>query len=94
MKELDGNGGGIRVRIEAANGLQFNHFHMQAGSNSHLQKEQQVRQGQIIGNLGGLGLFDLNNFAPHLHYEIWDANGTRLNPYAIHPELLPLHRRK
>ncbi|WKN44224.1 peptidoglycan DD-metalloendopeptidase family protein [Tunicatimonas pelagia] len=93
IQELDGQKAGIRVRIQDENGLQFNYFHMQGGSNDHLRLGQQVNQGDVIGRVGGSGYYDLNSFTPHLHYEIWNANNQRISPYALHPELIPLPRR-
>ena len=41
-----------------------------------VQKGQTVRAGEEIAEIGNRG----HSTGPHLHLEIWDANGTKINP--------------
>ncbi|MBV6640780.1 MAG: peptidoglycan DD-metalloendopeptidase family protein [Cyclobacteriaceae bacterium] len=93
VTQLDGNAGGIRVRGVDENGIQYNFFHLQPGSNAHLTSGQIVRQGQILGRIGGSGFRNPNAFAPHLHYEIWSPENQPISPYTMHPDLIYLPNR-
>jgi murein DD-endopeptidase MepM/ murein hydrolase activator NlpD len=81
---LDGDPGGLRVRIQGNNGYQFMVCHF---NEITVSENQSVIQGDIIGRIGGSGYKNMNYYGPHAHYEIWDSNGNRLNPYSIHLEL-------
>jgi murein DD-endopeptidase MepM/ murein hydrolase activator NlpD len=41
-----------------------------------VQKGQQVQAGDEIAEVGNRG----HSTGPHLHLEIWDTDGTKLNP--------------
>ena len=41
-----------------------------------VQKGQSVRAGEEIAEIGNRG----HSTGPHLHFEIWNANGTKINP--------------
>lgn len=66
---------------------------MQPASNAHIRTGQVIRQGEVIGNFGGSGRFNPNEFAPHLQYELWDRFGQRIVPYNIQQELINLPKR-
>lgn len=92
----DINGGGVRIRIyNEYTGLYYNYFHMQGGSNNHLNYGDVVHQGDQLGTVGRSGYGDLVNTdaltGPHLHFEIWDGivNNipSKINPYRAFPEL-------
>ena len=69
----------MRVRIQSADGYQYNYMHMQINSNSHLRGVVRVNRGDFIGRVGNTG----HSTGPHLHFEIWSPNGTKINPYGI-----------
>jgi RHS repeat-associated protein len=83
VKHPDGNPGGVRVRIQSINGYQYNYFHLQENSNAHLRYGTEVESGDILGCVGNTG----RSTNPHLHFEIWDSNNNKINPYIIYPEL-------
>ena len=85
----DGNRVGVRVRIQAPNGYQYNYFHLQDGSNSHLQYNMTINKGDFIGNVGNTG----GSRGGHLHFEIWAPNGTKVNPYDVYPALYNIPHR-
>lgn len=97
----DNNDAGVRVRLEADDGLEYNYFHLQTNSNSGLpdpndpnltDEEKTVEQGTQIGTVGTTG----SSTAPHLHFEIWNGTLNRINPYSVFPELalLPYTRHR
>ncbi len=85
----DGNRAGVRVRIQATNGYQYNYFHLQDGSNSHLKSDMTINKGDTIGKVGNTGV----SRGAHLHFEIWAPNGTKVNPYDIYPALYNIPHR-
>jgi Peptidase family M23 len=64
---------GNAVRIRHDNGSVTVYGHLQ---NVNVQGGQRVNQGQQIGTVGNTG----NSTGPHLHFEIRDPGGNRLNP--------------
>jgi murein DD-endopeptidase MepM/ murein hydrolase activator NlpD len=44
-----------------------------------IERGNRVKHGQLIGWLGDSG--NAENTAPHLHFEIEDSNGNKINPY-------------
>lgn len=61
---------GIYALIRHEDGTYAGYAHL---SNTVVNKGQQVRQGEIIGHVGGSGT-TLNTFAPHLHFEMFPEN--------------------
>jgi murein DD-endopeptidase MepM/ murein hydrolase activator NlpD len=87
----DSRGSGVRVRIRNTDtNLSYAYYHMQGGSNDHLNIGDQVNQGDQIGTVGQSAEGQLVNTTrlsgPHLHFEIW-SNGSKINPYLAFPEL-------
>ncbi|MCX6307525.1 MAG: M23 family metallopeptidase, partial [Bacteroidia bacterium] len=85
----DGQRGGVRVRIQASSGYQYNYFHLQTGSNAHLSLGLSINVGDLIGKVGNTGV----SHGAHLHFEIWDANGKKVNPYSVYPLLYSIPHR-
>jgi murein DD-endopeptidase MepM/ murein hydrolase activator NlpD len=70
------NGGyGRTVRINHAGGLSTLYAHM---ARINVQHGQQVRRGQVIGQVGSTGL----STGPHLHYELY-RNGQHVDPRSV-----------
>lgn len=94
VTQEDGNGGGVRVRIQSSENpnIEYNYFHMLTDSNDHLSLGQVVNQGDQIGEVGSTG----SSTAPHLHFEVWNGTLNRIDPYSIFPELalLPYTRHR
>lgn len=61
---------GIYALIRHEDGTYAGYAHL---SNTIVNKGQQVRQGEIIGHVGGSGT-TMNSFAPHLHFEMFPEN--------------------
>jgi murein DD-endopeptidase MepM/ murein hydrolase activator NlpD len=73
--------GGNHVIMEIGNGLFAFYAHMQPGS-LRVKVGDKVRRGQVLGLLGNTG----NSSAPHLHFQICNANselGSEGLPYAF-----------
>lgn len=80
----DGDGGGVRVRIrDNATGHEYNYMHLQTNSNSHLEVGLNVQRGDQVGRVGNTG----RSSGSHLHFEIWNQNGVKINPYTAFPRL-------
>ena len=47
--------------------------------NMYLRGVVRVNRGDFIGRVGNTG----HSTGPHLHFEIWSPNGTKINPYGI-----------
>jgi murein DD-endopeptidase MepM/ murein hydrolase activator NlpD len=67
------SGFGLWVRIEHADGTVSVYGHVDTYS---VRAGQQVKAGQQIARMGNRG----QSTGPHLHFEVWDAGGRKLNP--------------
>lgn len=69
------SGFGLWVKIEHADGTTALYGHI----NSYAVREgQKVSAGQVIAQVGNRGI----STGPHLHFEIWDQAGRKLDPLA------------
>lgn len=68
-----GYGQWIRVRQDDGTTGIFGHV-----DQSFVREGQRVTAGQQIGTVGNRG----NSTGPHLHYEVWNAGGSPINPHA------------
>lgn len=75
MENNDGNGWGNYVKIRHADGTHTLYAHLAKGSITVMAGDV-VEQGQVIGKLGHSG----QSTGPHLHFEIYDVNGNRIDP--------------
>ncbi|MET4168309.1 MULTISPECIES: M23 family metallopeptidase [Gordonia] len=77
-----GFGQWVRVKQDDGTVGVFGHV-----NESFVHPGQKVRAGEKIATVGNRG----QSTGPHLHYEVWDANGTKINPQAwlnkrgVHP---------
>ena len=69
------SGFGLWVRIQLADGTTTVYGHI---DRYLVRKGQRVRAGQLIAEVGNRGI----STGPHLHFEVIDARGTRLDPLA------------
>jgi murein DD-endopeptidase MepM/ murein hydrolase activator NlpD len=67
------SGFGLWVRIEHADGTVTVYGHMNSFS---VQKGQKVTAGEKIAEVGNRGF----STGPHLHFEVWNASGMKINP--------------
>jgi murein DD-endopeptidase MepM/ murein hydrolase activator NlpD len=67
------SGFGLWVRIQHADGTITVYGHMDSFS---VSEGQEVRAGEQIARIGNRGY----STGPHLHFEVWDADGLKLNP--------------
>jgi murein DD-endopeptidase MepM/ murein hydrolase activator NlpD len=67
------SGFGLWVRIKHAGGFTSVYGHI---NRSLVRAGQQVKAGQEIAEMGNRG----NSTGPHLHFEIWDPSGRKINP--------------
>lgn len=67
------SGFGLWVRIEHADGSISVYGHVDTYS---VREGQEVRAGEQIARMGNRGF----STGPHLHFEIWDADGRKKNP--------------
>lgn len=81
-KIYTGNEGGNWLWIKDAKGRSWQFAHL---SNRSCIKNDQIKQGQIIAKSGNTGTITTN---PHLHIQVIDKNGERLDPEIIIKELL------
>lgn len=75
----DGNRAGVRVRVQSPDGYQYNYFHLEVGSNSHLQFDMTINKGDVLRKVGNTGA----SRGAHFHFEIWDPKGRKISPYDI-----------
>ncbi len=71
----DGGGYGNMVKIQHGDGTYSIYAHLQKGT-IKVKQGDRVNQGQVIGGMGTSG----SSTGIHLHFEIQDANGTKLDP--------------
>ena len=64
---------GNMILIKHPNGMKTRYAHLQTVL---VSKGQKVKAGQQIGVQGNTG----NSYGVHLHYEVYNSNGTRTNP--------------
>ncbi|MGH3992075.1 MAG: M23 family metallopeptidase, partial [Pseudonocardiaceae bacterium] len=67
------SGFGLWVRIRHADGTITVYGHI---DRSLVRAGQQVTTGQQIATMGNRG----DSTGPHLHFEVWNPNGTKINP--------------
>jgi murein DD-endopeptidase MepM/ murein hydrolase activator NlpD len=67
------SGFGLWVRIQHADGTVSVYGHVDTFS---VREGQQVKAGEQIARMGNRGY----STGPHLHFEIWDPSGKKLNP--------------
>lgn len=85
----DGDDGGVRVRIQDKAGYQYAYYHLQTGSNSHLQINQFIDSGAVLGRVGNTG----GSRGPHLHFEVHGRNYNEIiNPYKLFPQLKQIQK--
>jgi murein DD-endopeptidase MepM/ murein hydrolase activator NlpD len=67
------SGFGLWVRIRHVDGMTTVYGHI---NRSLVVQGQRVRAGQEIAEMGNRG----NSTGPHLHFEVWNAAGQKINP--------------
>jgi murein DD-endopeptidase MepM/ murein hydrolase activator NlpD len=67
------SGFGLWVRIQHDDGTITVYGHMQDFS---VQEGERVKAGEQIARMGNRG----QSTGPHLHFEVWDADGRKMNP--------------
>jgi murein DD-endopeptidase MepM/ murein hydrolase activator NlpD len=67
------SGFGLWVRIRHSDGTTTVYGHI---NRSLVTEGQKVRAGQEIAEMGNRG----NSTGPHLHFEVWNASGQKINP--------------
>jgi murein DD-endopeptidase MepM/ murein hydrolase activator NlpD len=67
------SGFGLWVRIKHSDGTTTVYGHI---NRSLVAEGQRVRAGQEIAEMGNRG----NSTGPHLHFEVWNAAGQKINP--------------
>jgi murein DD-endopeptidase MepM/ murein hydrolase activator NlpD len=67
------SGFGLWVRIRHADGTITVYGHV---DRTLVREGQQVQAGQQIATMGNRGI----STGPHLHFEVWDPDGTKINP--------------
>jgi murein DD-endopeptidase MepM/ murein hydrolase activator NlpD len=67
------SGFGLWVRLRHTDGTTTVYGHI---NRSLVTEGQQVRAGQKIAEMGNRG----NSTGPHLHFEVWNAAGQKINP--------------
>ena len=78
--EVSCNGGPLAanyVIVEHEGGVQTRYWHMMTDSVA-VEVGDAVQCGDVLGIVGSSG----NSSIPHLHFEVSDANGTVIDPYA------------
>ena len=66
-----------QVVLEHPSGVRTRYLHMKSGSVA-VEVGQEVVCGEVLGLVGSSGLSSM----PHLHFEVSDASGSRVDPYA------------
>lgn len=66
-------GFGMWIRVEHADGTTTIYGHI---DRSLVKEGQQVKAGEQIATMGNRG----QSTGPHLHFEVWNASGAKINP--------------
>ncbi|WP_310992992.1 peptidoglycan DD-metalloendopeptidase family protein [Aequorivita marina] len=74
----NGNPNWNGIILEHADGSQTWYWHFKSGAITNKNVGDSVAQGEYLGGAGSSGSSDI----PHLHFEVFDANGDRIDPYA------------
>jgi hypothetical protein len=96
VKRIDGKRAGIRVKIKSKNKESGNYFfhyymHMEIGSNEHLAKGAEVKQGTIIGRVGSSNNeTDDQGKNCHLHLQFEEPEHFESDPVQYFYELADL----
>lgn len=61
------------IKLQHSNGYYTLYAHLESVS---VGLGQQVKKGQVIGRMGNTG----NSYGAHLHFEVFNAGGSRINP--------------
>ena len=72
-KRWGGYGNWLRIRHAGQWDTGYGHISRYAPG---IHAGSRVRQGQVVAYVGSTGLAS----GPHLHYEVWDTNGNKINP--------------
>ena len=72
------NGGWNAVYVMHDDGSIAWYGHMKSGSLTEKEVGETVAQGEYLGIIGSSGY----STGPHLHFELYDGNGTLIDPYA------------
>ncbi|MGD9527193.1 M23 family metallopeptidase [Pseudonocardia sp.] len=67
------SGFGLWIVLRHTDGTQSVYGHI---NRSFVKEGQRVKAGEQIAEVGNRGI----STGPHLHFEVWDADGTKLNP--------------
>lgn len=74
----DGDAGGNRIQITSETG-EVSTYYMHLHTMESHKVGDAVKEGDLIGTIGGTGKGEISAYAPHLHYEI-RVNGEYVNP--------------
>lgn len=75
----DGDSGGNRVKIQSKDGYVSTYYMHLNSIESDIKVGAEVSEGQLIGKIGGTGKGIINQWSPHLHYEMY-VEGNRVDP--------------
>ena len=78
ITSLYSNSAGNMITIQTDSGWQVTFMHMDSRA---VSAGEQVEQGQYVGTSGNTG----NSTGPHLHLQVHDRDGNRINPVFIIP---------
>ncbi len=70
---------GYSIKVEHDNGYKTVYMHL--GKSLKVKKGARVKAGQVIGSSSNTGNAKGTN--PHLHFEVFDPRGRRVNPTSI-----------
>ena len=82
----DTDPGGNRVMIKSPDGKVSTYYMHLNDINPNLRENQEIKEGTVIGTMGGSGKGKMDEYAVHLHYEI-KIDGEYINP-AVNDENL------
>jgi murein DD-endopeptidase MepM/ murein hydrolase activator NlpD len=69
------SGFGLWIKIEHLDGTTTVYGHIISFS---VRKGQQVKAGEVTAEVGNRGV----STGPHLHFEVWDPDGPKMDPLA------------